>query len=185
MAHVAQKQFCESVKARFPEFFKNVKVLDVGSMDINGNNRYLFEGGKYFGLDIGPGPNVDIVKPVHIFEKELNPKIAKVTGLVEKFDVVISCEMLEHDQYFNESVTAMVNLVRKGGLLIITAAGEDRPEHGTTANLPDNSPHTNNYYQNIIEKQLAKALSVKKSFTDWDIICNAIDKDIYFWGIKK
>ena len=42
MAHHAQQEYCKSIKQMFPNLFTG-KVLDIGSMDINGNNRYLFE----------------------------------------------------------------------------------------------------------------------------------------------
>lgn len=90
MAHPQQKEFCLKVKSLFPECFDNVNVLDVGSLDINGNNQYLFTNANYLGLDIGPGPNVDIIKPVHIFAYQLQYH--------EYFDVIISTEMLEHDR---------------------------------------------------------------------------------------
>jgi hypothetical protein len=42
MAHQAQQDFCNSVRQLFPDHFRGKTVLDVGSLDINGNNRYLF-----------------------------------------------------------------------------------------------------------------------------------------------
>jgi hypothetical protein len=53
MAHSAQQQFMESIRDRFPESFKDVTVLDIGSLHINGNNRGLFTNAQYVGLDIG------------------------------------------------------------------------------------------------------------------------------------
>jgi hypothetical protein len=87
MAHQAQIDYINSVKDNHPKFFKNKSVLDVGSMDINGNNTIHFTDCDYLGLDIGEGKNVDIVCPIHKFVS------------LYKFDVVISTEMLEHDKY--------------------------------------------------------------------------------------
>ena len=53
MAHVAQQEFFKKVKEQFPERFKNCSVLDIGSLDLNGNNRYLFEDYTYIGVDVG------------------------------------------------------------------------------------------------------------------------------------
>lgn len=61
MAHVEQQNYLTSIKNRFPAFFMGVNVLDIGSLDINGNNRYLFTDYTYTGIDIGEGANVDIV----------------------------------------------------------------------------------------------------------------------------
>ena len=68
MAHTNQILYCESVKTKYPQFFKNVKVLDIGSLDINGSNRYLFEDCDYLGIDVGEGRNVDLVCVGHEFE---------------------------------------------------------------------------------------------------------------------
>jgi SAM-dependent methyltransferase len=40
--HPQAQSFMEFVKTLFPDSFANVKVLDVGSGDINGNNQSLF-----------------------------------------------------------------------------------------------------------------------------------------------
>ena len=179
MAHEAQQNFFKSVKTLFPEYFKNKTVLDVGSMDINGNNRYLFEDCEYTGLDIGHGRNVDIVCPVHVYTQ-----IVDLT-----YNVVISGEMLEHDQYWKQSLNAMFKLVKPGGLLLISAAGTGRPEHGTINSEPSNSHFTHYYYKNITKKMILSALRLKiflnPSFSFYRIVENDIDKDIYFVGIKN
>ena len=65
--------------------FDGRRVLDVGSGDINGNNRQYFGPGCYTGCDLAPGPNVDVVSPCH--ELPFEPAT---------FDVIISSECLEH-----------------------------------------------------------------------------------------
>ena len=55
MAHQAQIDYINSVKDKHPKLFKNKSVLDVGSMDINGNNTIHFTDCNYLGLDIGEG----------------------------------------------------------------------------------------------------------------------------------
>ena len=49
MAHPVQIVWCEKIKEDFPEYFRNKRVLDVGALDYNGNNRYLFEDCEYIG----------------------------------------------------------------------------------------------------------------------------------------
>lgn len=168
--HKEVRRFCESIKDRFPEYFINKSVLDCGSLDINGNNRYLFEKGNYIGIDICKGPNVDYVKPVHKFTT------------FEKFDVVISTEMLEHDVHWSRSILKMFQLTQCGGLLIITAAGTDRPEHGTSAYNPGDSPKTHDYYKNITAEMLTESLSLE-DFSWFEI--SYINTDIRFAGIKR
>ena len=67
-------------------FFRNKKVLEVGSHNINGSPRKYFWFCKYLGIDISNGKGVDIVG-----------KFSEIEFNNSKFDVVISTEMLEHD----------------------------------------------------------------------------------------
>ena len=92
MAHKEQINYVNKVKNKFPEYFKNKKVLDIGSLDVNGNNRFLFDNCNYIGLDVGDGNNVDVVCPGH-----------KYDAPSEFFDVIISTEVFEHDLYYIEN----------------------------------------------------------------------------------
>src|SRR5665647_1046599 len=98
--HKNVKTFCNQVKKYFPQYFTRVNVLDCGSLDINGNNRYLFESSIYTGIDIVDGANVDFVTMVHQFYPAWT------------FDVVVSTEMLEHDRNFQLSLQTMFRLTR-------------------------------------------------------------------------
>ncbi len=77
------------------------RVLDVGALDLNGNNKILFEGCAYTGIDIGEGPNVDVVSVAHEYPAPS-----------ESFDVIISTECLEHDRHYPETLR---NIVRMHG----------------------------------------------------------------------
>ena len=48
MAHLQQQIFFQSVKTKFPYLFTDVKVLDIGSLDINGNTRHFFSQPYYY-----------------------------------------------------------------------------------------------------------------------------------------
>lgn len=172
MAHAAQKNFFNTVKATYPHFFTNVSVIDCGSLDVNGSLKDFFTNSEYIGVDIVPGKNVDIVSAI----KDLPDT---------QYDVVISGEMLEHDEYWVESLQKMYAMCKLGGLIAISAAGKDRPEHGTTrttgkSKLWGTAP---DYYMNIEEKHI-KQVYKKNMFTDYHTEYNDRDKDIYFYGIK-
>ena len=154
--HRSVSKFIARVKERYPESFINKKVLEVGSLDINGSVRPFFTKCKYSGLDIIEGPGVDVISPVHQYQP------------AELFDTIISTEMLEHDSHWRKSLKQMADLLKPGGLLLITAAGTGRAEHGTTENYPSSSPATNNYYCNVTAKMLASALPLE-NFGQWDI----------------
>lgn len=166
--HRQAKEFCERVRTLFPEQFKG-KALDVGSLDINGSNRYLFEG-SYIGLDIGEGKNVDIVCPVSEYKTR------------ERFDVVISTEMLEHDRTWRESLVKMQQLTKRGGVLVITCATTGRPEHGTSRTDAYSSPFTIDYYQNLTEDDFREAMNLDG--WDYHFETETTHKDLYFWGVK-
>lgn len=92
-------------------------TLEVGSYDVNGSVRPLFDG-EYVGVDMRKGPGVDIVSSGHALPFP-----------DEYFDVVISTEMLEHDPAFWLSMKEMGRVLKKNGYLIITARGNGFPLH--------------------------------------------------------
>jgi SAM-dependent methyltransferase len=147
MAHKEQRDFCIKVKEKFPEFFKNKKVLDIGSLDINGSNRDLFENCNYLGLDVGEGRNVDIVSVGHLFD-----------GPDNYFDTIISTEVFEHDMYYEETIKNIMRMLKPGGLFLFTCAAPGRPEHGTRRQgewcaplLLQISEEWADYYKNLTE----------------------------------
>lgn len=170
--HQEVNLFIQKVKDKYPDYFNKKKVLEVGSLDINGSVRKYFTDCDYWGLDVGKGPGVDIVCPIHEYLDE------------SQHDVVISTEMLEHDKYWKDSLQSMYNNLKPGGLLILTCAGPNRQEHGTTRTTPQDSPFTTDYYRNISIEDFISILPPQ----DFQIseIKYAGDKiDLQFYGIKK
>lgn len=180
MSHPAQQHYCLSIKQKFPDFFKNKKVVDFGSLDINGSNRYLFEGCEYTGLDIGPGNNVDIVCKAHEYSA---PDCF--------YDVVCSTEMFEHDKHLALSLPNMIRVLKKGGLFFFTCAAPGRPEHGTRRSHPEASPMTiglgdddwGDYYMNVDEAMIRQIIDVDAIFSEYRF--TVVDTDLQFFGIKK
>lgn len=171
-------EFCQEIESKHPEHFEHKIVLDVGSQDINGNNQYLFTNCEYWGLDIGEGENVDIVCPVHLYSE------TRQRHEPEQFDTIISTEMLEHDCFWRESIQAMYHLLKPGGFLLITAAGKNRPEHGTRRTTPGASPFTPDYYQNITEKMIIEALDEINEDIPATIVRFSNDRDIAMYLVK-
>jgi SAM-dependent methyltransferase len=177
MAHPEQAVFCTFVRDRFPEKFKGVSVLDIGSLDINGNNRYLFTDYTYTGIDVGPGKNVDIVSKGHEFKSE------------HQFDVVISTECFEHDQHWRLTLQNAVSLTKPGGLFMFTCATTGRHEHGTSRTTPQDAPLShgifNDYYHNLTSDEIEDAIDIPGEFSEWHFGTNDNTKDLYFYGIKR
>lgn len=183
MAHQQQIDFCKSVKDLHPKMFNDVDVLDIGSLDINGNNRYLFDNvGCYTGIDIGPGKNVDYVCSGHLWKHPQG----------RQYDVIISTECFEHDKHYAETLRNAYNLLKSGGLLMFTCAAPGRPEHGTTRTSPPDSPFTNDYYKNLSKEDIIQAFEVSGVDSIGDVFSqfffqtrSDFPQDLYFWGIKR
>ena len=175
MAHREQREWCELVKYAHDEFFVGTNVLDIGSLDINGNNRYLFEQCNYTGIDIGEGKNVDVVCSGHLFEYD------------DLFDVVISTECFEHDEYWEQTLKNVINnLLKDGGLFLFSCAAPGRPEHGTKRTSPKDSPFTNDYYRNLSEADIRSVLDCDAIFSNYKFKTRIdFPQDLYFYGIKK
>lgn len=177
MAHSQQADYFKSVKARHPQFFSNCRVLDLGSLDINGNNRHLFSDYEYIGVDIGEGRNVDVVCRNHEYTSD------------EKFDVVISSECFEHDEFWDLSILNGIDLLKDGGLFTFTCATTGRPEHGTRRTTPSDSPFTslidNDYYMNLTEEDIKGKIDLDSVFSEYEFKVNTSPADLYFYGIKK
>ena len=180
MAHKQQQNYCESVAAKFQDNFNASNVLDIGSLDINGNNRYLFSNCNYTGVDIGEGNNVDVVSLAH-----------KLDLPNDSFDVVICTECLEHDMFYKKSLPNMLRMLKTGGVLLFTCATTGRPEHGTlqtdggySSPLMMGLVGWENYYKNLTEEDIIEVLDMEL-FSDFEFITNDDPFDLYFYGIKK
>jgi SAM-dependent methyltransferase len=175
MAHREQREWCELVKYAHDEYFVGTNVLDIGSLDINGNNRYLFEQCNYTGIDIGEGSNVDVVCSGHLFKSD------------DLFDVVISTECFEHDEHWQQTLKNVINnLLKDGGLFLFSCAAPGRPEHGTKRTSPKDSPFTNDYYRNLSEADIRSVLDCDALFSNYKFKTRIdFPQDLYFYGIKK
>jgi SAM-dependent methyltransferase len=174
MAHRHQQDFFSWVKTIRPDMFTGKRVLDIGSLDINGNTRYLFNGGSYTGIDIGPGRNVDIVCRGHEFKSE------------ELLDVIISGECFEHDEFYPETLKNVARLLRSKGLFLFSCAAPGRGEHGTRRTSPQNAPFVGDYYKNLTASDIRAEIPVDEIFEEYYFKQRLeFPQDLYFWGIKR
>ncbi len=174
-------EFMKFVKKCYPSFFINVKVLDVGSGDINGNNRFLFTDSEYIGNDVCESSNVTIVS-----------KTKDLPFGSEHFDTIISTECFEHDPEYPQSINKIYEMLKPGGLFTFTCASTGRPEHGTRRTSPNDSIGTigglvdmQDYYKNLTVQDLNNVIKLDDSFDTWSSYYNSKTKDLYFYGIKK
>jgi SAM-dependent methyltransferase len=99
------------------------RVLEVGSQDVNGSVRPIFENAnctEYIGIDIAAGPRVDRVMDAHAIADVWEPAT---------FDTVVCCEMLEHDLRPWVTVEGMKRVLKPGGNLFVSTPTFGFPEH--------------------------------------------------------
>jgi len=102
----------------------DARILDVGSMDVNGTVRDLFGSRHYTGVDHEEGPGVDLVMSSH-----------ELTEMFDagSFDLVLCLEMLEHDPNPWVTCRQIAAVTAPGGTLVLTTRAPGFPEH----NRPD------------------------------------------------
>ena len=178
MAHIEQREFIEVIKSNFPRYFKKARVLEIGSLNINGSVRSQFSDCDYVGVDVAPGAGVDVVQMGQL-----------VDFPSESFDCVISCECMEHNTFWVETMSNMFRLVRPSGLVIMTCASPGREEHGTARSVPKSSPLTVDlgwdYYSNVSEKDLRSRFNLDWWFSDYVLSTHYRMCDTYFVALKK
>lgn len=126
------------------------RVLEVGSFDVNGTVRPLFEGAAaYVGVDVAPGPGVDVVVAY-----------GKLPFESAAFDVVVSTEMLEHDRKPWRTAAEMVRVLRRGGRLLATARGFDEGGAFPFHNPPDRWRFSEDGMRALLEDAGAAAVEV-------------------------
>lgn len=175
MAHTEQMFFFQNVKHFFPRFFKDTRVLEIGSLNINGTVRVFFDNAQYTGIDIGPGDCVD-----ETCRGEDYPAPANT------FDVVMSTEVFEHAENWDLIFQNMLRMVKRNGLVAFSCASRGRTQHGTSLFSMEAAPHvaaSTDYYRNLMAKDFTDAFKMDHWFSDYEFI---EDMDcLYFVGLAK
>jgi hypothetical protein len=116
--HVANRKFWDWVYQTFPKYFDE-DVVELGSCNVNGSLRASLarDYKSYVGIDIKPGPEVDVVC------------MAKDYWPPRRVKAVVSASMLEHDATWKRSVFNMVAMLRDDGILAISWGAANNPSH--------------------------------------------------------
>jgi len=163
--HLSSLEHMRGLVSRYLEPTARLRILDMGSYDVNGSYRPLFEepNWQYVGVDVEPGPNVDLVLS--------SPYRLPLPD--ENADVVISGQAFEHIEFFWLSWREMVRVLRPHGLIFLIAPSRG-PEHlhpvGCWRFLPGGYRALAKYVGNI---------DLLEVHTDWD---RHPDKDSAEWG---
>jgi len=189
MAHKEQINYVNSIKEKLPQYFINQHVLGIGTFNVCGTENSFFEKCNYLGLDLGPGPGVDIICPAQDYDAPDNT-----------YDVIISCECFEHNPFYKETIQNAVRMLKSGGLFLFTCATTGRPVHGTKY-LEEESKQKfkdwktmpnvlkenwdNDYYKNLTESDIRECIDIDSIFSDYKFDVETNHCDLYFYGIKK
>ena len=109
-------------------------VVEFGSRFINGSVRPLFRGASYVGVDIAPGPCVDVVADAATFKPALRPAC------------VVCCEVLEHAENAKAIVANAVDILEDGGSVIVTCASTGRAPHSA---VDGGQVQVGEFYRNV------------------------------------
>lgn len=122
---------------------EQIKIVEIGSRDINGSVRALFPRATFTGLDLSPGRGVDIVIDA---TRWIPP---------EPVDCVICCEVLEHASNWREIIDTAAAWLKTGGRIILTCAGPGRAEHSA---IDGGALRPGEYYLNLTDSMIAEQL---------------------------
>jgi GT2 family glycosyltransferase/SAM-dependent methyltransferase len=90
----------------------NQLIVELGACSINGSLRdHQPAGSRYIGLDIEPGPSVDVV-----IENSLNLPFAD-----SEADCVISSSTFEHDKFFWQTFLELCRITKPGGFIYLNS----------------------------------------------------------------
>jgi len=171
MTHPAQLAFVDVVKANYANMFVQKRVLEIGSLNINGTIRQFFAACDYTGVDLGEGKDVDLVA-----------RGEDLDFPDRHFDVVCSCECFEHNLEWARTFDNMTRMAKS--LVFFSCATTGRPEHGTTRTTPNDAPFCNDYYQNLKASDFLRECNFDP-YLNYTFMVNKAAQDLYFVGIKK
>jgi hypothetical protein len=111
------RQAFDFIAARARELGRVGFVLEIGARNINGTVRNLFDAERYVGIDVSPGPGVDVVASGADYVPDAQP------------DVIVCCEVLEHTEEAAAICRRSIDNLAPGGVLLLTMAGTGRAPH--------------------------------------------------------
>ncbi len=153
MHAAAMKGFTANLEALPPSFRHSspLRVLDLGGADVNGTVHATVAGyvelAELDVLDVAPGPGVTIVA---------DARRRDWWTADDFYDLVISTEMLEHVQGWQDTIRTAAKVLRPGGWFVGTCASLGRRPHGARGEY---DPPAGEHYGNVGPSELTHALS--------------------------
>lgn len=151
------------VGAHFPA------AVEIGGRDINGGVRDLFSCDRYTAIDLEPGAGVDVVADALTWQPE------------QLVDLVICCEVLEHEARQEDLIRRALSWLRPGGALLVTAGGPGRTPH---SGHDGGGLAEGEHYANLDPDLLQKIFEDEQLYPA-EVHYAAGPCDVYGWGIKQ
>ena len=146
------EQFTKKYLEKFKD--KSIKILDIGSQDVNGSYKPIFQNTnwEYYGCDMVEGKNVDIM---------LNDIYDWRNIKSESFDVVISGQAFEHIEFFWITMLEISRILKDDGICCIIA-----PSSGNEHRYPLDCWRF--YPDGFAALSKYTGLNVLQIYTEWD-----------------
>ena len=147
-----------------------LRVLEFGSLNINGTARDYAPNAYWWGLDMQEGPGVDEVGDAASWRP------------IESFaaDTVICAEVLEHTPDAMQIIANAYYHLKLGGRFLMTCASHGRQPHSAV----DGGPlRDGEYYENVTPAEY-RTMAELAGFVIADLEYHADRGDLYALGIK-
>ncbi len=143
-----------------------VRVVEIGSRNINGGVRELFsqETSDFTGIDCREGPGVDLVAD-------------GATATFNNVDAVLCTEVLEHAENAAEIIANACRWLRSGGVFVMTCGGEGRHEHSAIDGL---ALQPGEFYRNV-DRATLEAWLTDAGYSRFDIDIAGLDTRCIAW----
>ena len=124
-----RKQVYEIVKIVAESLPKKIKVLEIGSLIVSGQEhlsvRKLFPEAEYIGVDMQKGNGVDIVEDfidwANKCDSENHDGVNYRYDHEEEFDLILCLDMLEHAKEPFEVIESAKQCLKPNGVLLVTS----------------------------------------------------------------
>lgn len=103
--------FYLKIKEKYPTYFNDKKILEIGSSRMHDENKFLFDNCNHLGIDDVATSNVDVVTQAY-----------KFNGPDSFFDTIICSDYLANDLYYEETIENIIRMLKPGGLFIFTVS---------------------------------------------------------------
>ncbi len=145
--HATCIKWLEEIKVKYPNSFKNSKILELGSLDQGLFVRKLFTDCQYVGIDAVEGytHSIDADKSLGV---DMRMKAKDTSFDKDYFDVLVCVSMFEHDPTWKESISHNLPFVKKGGLVLFEWGAEGNLNHGL-----NHAPVTTQEFNEFIRSQ--------------------------------